>query len=201
VVKNVFHGSARTLGAVFAFGGIGAITGAVIMGQRGLPRRSMTFIYVVWTLATFAVAGYGLAVLPWQAMAAGFAFNVFETAGAVVWATMKHRLVPRPLQGRVSSLDWFVSIGLLPLSFALTGPVAAAIGARATLIGAGVLGGLVTLAFLYVPGMRDIERQGLLDRSAPDLDVATAFAELSESAAVSGAGGLSSVGQAADMEG
>ena len=61
VVKNSLHGSAGTLGAVFAAGGIGSIGAAVLMGQRDQPRRQVTFIYVVWTLATLAVAGYGLA--------------------------------------------------------------------------------------------------------------------------------------------
>ena len=30
-----------------------------LIGQRGLPRRDITFMYVAWTLATLAVAGYG----------------------------------------------------------------------------------------------------------------------------------------------
>jgi DHA3 family tetracycline resistance protein-like MFS transporter len=59
--------------------------------------------------------------------------------------------------GRVSSLDWLISIGLLPLSFALTGPVSGAIGVRATLIGAGVLGAGVTFAALFIRGVRSIE--------------------------------------------
>ena len=112
--------------------------------------------------ATFAVAGYGLARLPWQVMAASFAFNALETAGTVVWATTKHRLVPGNLLGRVSSFDWFISTGLVPVSFAVAGPVAAAVGARATLVGAGIIGGVVTLAALALPGMRDLERRGVL---------------------------------------
>jgi MFS family permease len=159
VVKNEMHESANVLGVVFAMGGLGAVGGAMIVGQRGIPRRYITSMYIAWAVATFAVAGYGLATLPWQAMAASFVFNAFETAGTVVWATTKHRLVPLRLQGRVSSLDWFISIGLLPLSFALTGPVAAAVGARQTLVWAGVLGGVVTLAALFVPGMRATERE------------------------------------------
>jgi hypothetical protein len=59
--------------------------------------------------------------------------------------------------GRVSSLDWLISIGLLPLSFALTAPIAAVFGVRATLIGAAAIGGVFTLAALFLPGMRDIE--------------------------------------------
>jgi len=71
-----------------------------------------------------------------------------------------HRLVPRELLGRVSSLDWLVSVSLIPISFALTGPVAAAVGTQATLIGAGVLGVPITIAFVFLPGMRDTERTG-----------------------------------------
>jgi len=165
VVKHQLGGGPETLGLVFAMGGLGAILGAVVMGQRGVPRRHITFMYVVWTMATLAVAGYGLARASWQAMTAGFVFNCFETVGTIVWATTKHRLVPGALLGRVSSFDWMISIGLVPISFAITGPVAAVFGARTTLVGAGVLGAAVTLGGLFLPGMRDIERRGLLFRS------------------------------------
>jgi MFS family permease len=162
VVKNDprLGGSAQTLGFIFAMGGLGAIGGALVVGQRGMPRRFITFMYGSWAVATFAVAGYGLARLPWQAMAASLVFNALETAGTVVWATTKHRLVPGPLLGRVSSFDWFITLGLVPVSFALTGPIAAAVGARNTLVWAGVLGGIVTIAGLFLPGMRRVEREG-----------------------------------------
>jgi DHA3 family tetracycline resistance protein-like MFS transporter len=160
IVKDALHGSAFDLGLVFAAGGLASMACAVALGRRGLPRRSVTFMLVVWTLATVAVAGYGAATAIWQLMVASAIFNGFETAGTIVWATLKQREVPGELLGRVSSLDWLISIGLLPLSFALTGPVSAAIGARATLIGAGLLGAAVTFAALYVPGMRSIERPG-----------------------------------------
>ncbi|HXY71489.1 MAG TPA: MFS transporter [Actinomycetota bacterium] len=165
LVKNQLGGSARTLGFIFASGGVGAIGAASIMGQRGIPRRFITFMYVAWTLATLAVAGYGLATVSWQMMAACLLCNGLETAGTIVWATTKHRLVPGPLLGRVASFDWFISVGLVPLSFALTAPVADAIGARATLVGAGVVGAVVTFAALFLPGMRSVERNAsLLDK-------------------------------------
>jgi DHA3 family tetracycline resistance protein-like MFS transporter len=158
IVKHQLAGSAGELGLVFAVGGLGAVTGAFLVGQRGNPRRYISFMYVSWALATLAVAGYGLATRAWQLMLASLVFNGLEAAGTVVWATTKHRLVPTALLGRVSSLDWFISIGLLPVSFAITGPVAAAVGPRATLIGAGLLGAAVTLGGLFLPGMRSIER-------------------------------------------
>jgi DHA3 family tetracycline resistance protein-like MFS transporter len=157
VVKNDLGGSAADLGLVFAAGGIGSVGCAVMLGQRGLPRRDITFMYLAWTAATLAVAGYGLASAVWQLMLASLAFNALETAGTIVWSTAKQRHVPPALLGRVSSLDWLISIGLLPVSFALTGPVSGAIGAQATLIGAGLLGGVITFSALLLPGMRDIE--------------------------------------------
>ena len=124
---------------------------------RGLPSRSIVFIYLTWTFATLAVAFYGLATAVWQLMLASLAFNLLETAGTIVWATMKQRLVPGALLGRVSSLDWLISIGLLPLSFALTAPVTLLLGARLTLIGAGVAGAAVTFGGLLLPGMVSAE--------------------------------------------
>jgi DHA3 family tetracycline resistance protein-like MFS transporter len=158
MVKDVLQGSAFDLGLVFAAGGLASMVCAIAMARRGLPRRSMTFMLVVWTVATLAVAGYGMAGAVWQLMLAAAVFNGLETAGTIVWATLKQRHVPGELLGRVSSLDWLISIGLLPLSFALTGPVSAAVGPRATLIGAGVLGAIVTYLALYVPGIRAPER-------------------------------------------
>lgn len=157
IVKNDLHGSARDLGMVFAAGGIGSVLCALAMGQRDIPRRGITFIYLSWTLATVAVAGYGVSTAVWQLMLAALAFNALETAGTIVWATLKQRHVPRRMLGRVSSLDWLISIGLLPVSFALTGPVASALGSRGALVAAGVVGAMVTGAAYFVPRMRDIE--------------------------------------------
>ncbi len=161
IVKNLLEGSATDLGIVFAAGGLGAILAAITMGQRRLPRRHITFMYVMWTAAAGAEAIYGVATALWHAMAAAFIAGGLSTAGMIVWMTLMQQRVPRHLLGRVTSLDWFVSIGLIPVSFALTGPIAESVGVRETMIGAGVLGALVTGAFLFLPGMRESEREPL----------------------------------------
>ena len=114
-------------------------------------------MYITWTAATLAVAGYGVAQGLWGLMLASVLFNTLETAGTIAWATAKQRHVPASLLGRVSSLDWLISIGLLPVSYALAGPVSSAIGVRSTLIGAGVLGALVTFAPLLIPSVRRVD--------------------------------------------
>jgi DHA3 family tetracycline resistance protein-like MFS transporter len=159
MVKHVLHGSGTQLGLVLGAGGLGSLACALAMGRSGLPSRSVTFIYLVWTLATLAVAGYGLATAMWQLMLASLAFNLLETAGTIVWATLKQRHVPGELLGRVSSLDWLVSIGLLPVSLALTGPLSAMFGVRTTLIAAGLAGAAATLGGLMLPGMRSCDRR------------------------------------------
>ena len=162
VVKHDLGGTASDLGLVFGAGGLASILTAMALGQLGLPPRSMTFIYGAWTVATLAVVGYGIGTTVWQFMLASAVFNALETAGTIVWITAKQRHVPAGMLGRVSSLDWLISIGLLPLSFALTGPVSAIAGAQGTLVAAGLAGAAVTLGGLFVPGVREIEREPAL---------------------------------------
>jgi hypothetical protein len=154
VVRNSLHQGASTYGEVLAAGGVGALIGAVASGRRRHPRRPMLWIYGWWTLATLAVAGYGLATNAWGLASAALVVNGAEAAGTVVWATLKQRRVANSMLGRVSSIDWAISTALLPLSYALTAPVAEAIGARQTLVGVGILGAVVTAGFLFLPGMR-----------------------------------------------
>src|SRR5919201_262397 len=57
LVKNELGGSASDLGFILALGGVGAMAAAIVMGNREMPRRHITFMYGVWTLSTLAVAG------------------------------------------------------------------------------------------------------------------------------------------------
>jgi hypothetical protein len=154
VVKTELGGSAAALGLVLTSGGLGAVAAALTVGWLGIPRRFITYMYGMWAVATLAVAGYGAATATWQLAVACVLVNGLEAAGVVAWATTKQRLVPAGMLGRVSSVDWFVSTALLPLSYALAAPISAWIGVRETLIGAGLLGAAVTFGFLFLPGMR-----------------------------------------------
>lgn len=157
LVKEVLHGTASDLGVILGAGGVGAIAAALIVGKVGLPRRQLTFMYLCWTVAALAVAGFGLATAGWQLMIISLVINGLEAAGTVAWATTKQVLVPAEMLGRVSSLDWFISIAGLPVSYALTAPVAALIGAQRTFIAASLLCAGVTFAALFLPRMRDAD--------------------------------------------
>ncbi|MFB3739839.1 MAG: MFS transporter [Candidatus Velamenicoccus archaeovorus] len=168
VVKNQLAGASSregfALGMVFGAGGFGAVSAALVLGQRGgLPRRPVTVLYVAWAIGMLMTAGFGIVTEVWQAMIVAFVSEGSIAVLVVIWYTLLQRLVPRELLGRVSSLDWLISIAGVPLSFAIVGPMAGWIGADDTLIAAGILGASVTLAFLFVPGARAPEVDGSLD--------------------------------------
>lgn len=177
VVRNDLGASASGLGLVYAAGGVGAIAVALTLGQRGrLPRRAMTALYLTWATGMFATAFFGVVNALWQAMLVGFVAEGSIAALIVIWFTVMQRLVPPELLGRVSSLDWMITIAGVPLSFAAVGPLAETIGTDATLVLAGLVGGGVTLVFMFLPGARDPERDGSLAETAdpPPPEVAEA---------------------------
>ena len=83
----------------------------------------------------------------------------------VIWVTMLQQNVPRHLLGRVTSLDWLISLGLVPLSFAVTGPVSEVFGASLTMVGAAVIGSVLMISLFFVPGVRDPEQEDFAERS------------------------------------
>jgi len=167
VVKNEYGGGAEGLGLIFAAIGAGAIGSALVVGQRGLARRHVLWMYLGWGASTLALAGYGIVSEVWAAMVIGFAAGIGEGLGNITWVTLMHRHVPGRLLGRVSSLDWMVSIGLVPVSFALAGPIGEWIGVEATMIGASCLATAAFLAFLAIPGVRAPERWRAEPEPAP----------------------------------
>ncbi|MGH3023884.1 MAG: MFS transporter [Gaiellaceae bacterium] len=159
-IRNELGGGADDFGFVLAAGGIGSILAAILLGQRGLPRRHITFMYSCWAIGCLALVGFGLAGAVWQLMAFSLVDGALATAGLIVWGTLVQTLVPAGLLGRVTSLDWLVSTSLVPVSFALTGPIAAGVGVQATFVAGGIIAATATVLFLFVPGVRDTERDG-----------------------------------------
>jgi DHA3 family tetracycline resistance protein-like MFS transporter len=158
VIKNKLALGPEALGLIFAFGGVGSLVTSVLIGVFGLPRRRVTVMYVAWAFGVGATALYGAMTSIWQALVISFVLQASFMLGQVIWTTMLQQLVPRELLGRVSSLDWLMSIGLVPVSYALTGPVSAVLGPDRTLIAAGLLGSVFMFGLLFVPGVRDPER-------------------------------------------
>jgi MFS family permease len=72
----------------------------------------------------------------------------------VLWETALQTHVPEAALSRVSSYDYLLSAGLMPLGLVLAGPVSDALGVRPTLYAMTVLGVPAALALLLVPAVR-----------------------------------------------
>jgi hypothetical protein len=68
----------------------------------------------------------------------------------VLWGTLLQRRVPAAMLGRVSSLDFFVSLALMPLSMALAGPVGETIGIPTAFLLAGLIPTVLAVATLAI---------------------------------------------------
>lgn len=159
LVKNSLHGGGAMFGAIKAAGGVGAILCAAAIAQAGLPRRCVSFMFAAWALQALLLVGFAVASHAWLFALIALVGGGLAAVGNVIWGTLMKALVPNEMLGRVSSFDWLVSIGLIPLSFAVTGPIASALGAETTLVLAGILGCVTTISFLAVPGLRSPERE------------------------------------------
>ena len=163
VITDQMHGSEGDLALVFAAGGVGSVLASLYMAQRGgLPRRPLTVMYLGWTVGMGMTAFFGIVTTVTQAMVVAFIAEAGIAVLIVIWFTAMQRLVPGELLGRVTSLDWMITILGAPVSFLIVGPLAAAFGADAVLIVAGVVGGGASLFFMTRRGALDPERDGSL---------------------------------------
>ena len=167
VVKNELGGTAGDLGLVYTAGGVAAILGALFLGQRGLPQKHILFLYMCFGTGVTLRLFYAFVQELWQAIVLEFMTWLAFSWGQIAWMTLMHKLVPSRLMGRVTSLDWVISLGFFPVSLIAAGPLAEAIGVRQTMFIAGLFGGIATFAFLLWPGVRDTEKTGLSVTEVP----------------------------------
>jgi len=132
LIKDGLGGGPSDHAWVLASFGIGAAVGSMGMASFRMPRRYLTLMNLTWGVACLPMLVIGFATDVWQMVIAGFVIGVLFDGPMVIWGTLHQRRVPPHLLGRVASLDFFVSVSLMPVSMALAGPVSEAIGIRAT---------------------------------------------------------------------
>ena len=75
----------------------------------------------------------------WVMVIALFICGFLFSGAQVLWGTLLQRRVPPAMLGRVSSLDFFVSLALMPVSMAIAGPVGETIGIAPAFLIAGLV--------------------------------------------------------------
>jgi MFS family permease len=145
LIKDRLGGDASDHAWVLAAFGIGGAIGSLAMASFRMPRRYLTVMNLMWGVGCLPFLFFGLATAVWQIVASAFVLGALFSAPMVIWGTLLQRRVPPHMLGRVASLDFFVSVSLMPVSMALAGPVSEAIGLRATFAIAGLAPGVFAI--------------------------------------------------------
>lgn len=152
VVADRYLGGSTAWGTILAAQGAGSVAGGVVMlrvhARRPLLVATLSGLVLPWPLLALAFH----APVPLIA-AGGFVMGVSLAVFGVLWNTTMQREVPPEVLSRVSSYDWFGSLVFLPVGFALSGPVSAALGIRTTFIASSIWCVASTLAVLAVPSV------------------------------------------------
>ena len=173
VVNALYTGTLLVLGPAVAkrhLGGPAAWAAVLVAIEAGViasglvllrwkPRRILrtaTFGAFGLALPLIALARpEALALVIVAAFAAGYLTEIF----GVLWDTTYQQEIPHEKLSRLSAYDAIGSWALMPVGFAIAGPVGAVVGTRATFIGAAVTVVIATALVLLSRDVRTLERR------------------------------------------
>lgn len=153
VTRERFGPDPRLFGFLLACFGAGGVVGSVVVSSLRMPRRYLSAMTLVWGLSTLPFVVIGLTHEYWLMAVSGFACGFGFSYGNVIWGTLLQRRVPRHMLGRISSLDFFVSLALMPISMALAGPLSTVVEIPVIFVVAGLVPFVLSLLVLWIARM------------------------------------------------
>lgn len=157
IADDRFEDGARMYGFILAFFGMGSALGALAVSSGRLPRRYLTVMMAMWGLGSIPLVIVGFTSSFTLMAAATFVVGVTDGAGMVIWGTLLQRRVPTEMLGRVSSLDFFVSLAFMPVSFAIVGPLSKVVSMQTIFLVAGIAPVLLAAIAVVAAKMRQDE--------------------------------------------
>jgi MFS family permease len=137
VIARARLGGAPAYGVVMAALGLGSIVGSLVVGRIRSRHPGVVALVGLFTVAGSVTA---LATLPLVGVIAFWALaGVGVTIFQVIWITALQKDVPGNVMTRVMALDLLGSQAGMPIGYAITGPIAAALGDKTVLIAGAVL--------------------------------------------------------------
>jgi MFS family permease len=171
-VKDQTGGGAGAFAFALAAFGIGGAAGSLVVASSKMPRRYLTLMILGWGVGCIPLAIIGFTDQLWVMVIALFICGFIFSGAQVLWGTLLQRRVPHALLGRVSSLDFFVSLALMPVSMAIAGPLGEAVGIAPAFLFAGLVPTLLAVATLMIARLGADELAHPMDAVADDDDVA-----------------------------
>jgi MFS family permease len=145
-------GSWALIAAAFGLGSVvGGAAAITIRVSRILLASEAAVLLLVVPLILLAAEAGTLAIAA-GALVTGFGLSV----ASVLYETAAQQYVPVEAMARVSAYDWFGSLAIEPLGFALVGALAAGIGISPVLWAGAALLVLIQSAVLAVPSVRNL---------------------------------------------
>jgi MFS family permease len=163
LVARAHLGGAQAWGLIVAAGAVGGVLGG-LFAYRIRPQHPVAAAFAIWSIGAAAVLTL-VPPLPLAAiMVASAAFILALVVGNTLWETTLQQEVRPDRLARVGSIDWLLSLCLMPAGQALAGPLTGPLGVRGTLLLAAGLMSVPNLCVLaFVPEVRALRR-----RDAPD---------------------------------
>lgn len=163
LVSREHFGGAQAWGLILTGGAVGGVLGGLLV-YRFRPRHPVAAAFAIWSLeavpALVLVPPLPLAVI----LATSAVFGGGIVFGNTLWETAMQQEVRPDRLARVGSIDWLLSLSLMPAGQALAGPLAGLLGVRGTLLLAAALMSVPNLCVLaFVREVRRVRRQ-----DAPD---------------------------------
>lgn len=149
-VKDQTDGGAGAFAFALGAFGIGGAIGSLLVASSRVPRRYLTFMILAWGVGCIPLAVIGLTDQLWVMVVALFICGFIFNGAQVLWGTLLQRRVPHALLGRVSSLDFFVSLALMPVSMAIAGPLGEMVGIAPAFLFAGLVPTVLAVVTLLI---------------------------------------------------
>lgn len=150
-------GGPIALGTFASASAAGTLLAAGLLTQLRVQRRRGVLAYVA-----SAVGTAGLAVVPLGGSAAGAAvggllFGIGSQMFGIIWNTSLQQVVPGDMIGRVTSLDWFVSLLLVPIGNLAVAQLLVTVDPSVLMIAGGSMAAAIKLLALALPSVRDFD--------------------------------------------
>jgi DHA3 family tetracycline resistance protein-like MFS transporter len=127
------------LGLVYSLMSLGAVAGAVAVGQLGRLKKRALFVCGSWLLAGLTLLALGWPVALWWVAACALIASASGAVNNVIGSVVMQEYIPAELLGRVSSIGALGSYALLPVGLGAIGWATDVIGAPLVFTIGGVL--------------------------------------------------------------